>query len=81
MEEMASPFKKYLESIEETRHMFSRKTGIPLSTVYRIYRGKNPRRSLAKKICRLSKGKLTIEDFGYKEKVKTKGESYATQER
>lgn len=81
MEEMVSPLKKYLESIDETRHMFSRKTGIPLSTIYRIYKGNTPRRSLAKKLCRISKGKLAIEDFGYKEKIKKQGECHASEKR
>ena len=65
MEEIANPLKNYLTKIQESPYEFACRAYISPSTVYKIFKGSKPRKNLAAKICRNSKGELNLRDFGY----------------
>jgi predicted transcriptional regulator len=65
MEEIVNPFRSYLAQTGETVHAFAKRAFIPVTSLYEVFRGRKPRKRLASKICRNSKGNLTLKDFGY----------------
>lgn len=65
MEEIVNPLKGYLDSNKESILAFARRAYIPATTLYNLYRGTKPRKKLALKICKHSRGNLKMKDFGY----------------
>lgn len=62
---MSNKFKLFLQKREEVPFAFSKKSGISLRTVYKIFHGSKPRKDVAKKIVRHSNKELSLKDFGY----------------
>lgn len=65
MDKKGNKFREYLDQTGESVNSFSIRARIPTSTLYAIYHGREATRRTLMKICRNSKGKLTIKDFGY----------------
>lgn len=60
-----TPLGKYLASIGETAYDFEKYARINLATIYKILRGGQVRKDIAKKVIRVTKKHLTLADFGY----------------
>lgn len=61
-----NPLLEFLDHSLLSLHRFSVISGISHNTLYPIYRGvRMPKRPLANRIVKASKGKLKLEDFGY----------------
>ena len=57
-----SKFKLYLDSRQESAYEFFRRTGIAINTVYKLVRGDPVRIDVAKKVVKVTKNRLTLED-------------------
>lgn len=63
--------KKYLEEIKMTGYQFSFLTRVNVCTIYSWIREKNiPTFRNAKRIEKITKGKVSVEEFGYTNKGK-----------
>ena len=60
-----NPFKAYLLRKKMSVYVFAKLSGINVTTLYAIARGKRAYQKTAIRICETSKGELTLEDFGY----------------
>lgn len=67
----STPLGKYLASINETAYDFTKYARVNLATIYKILNGGQIRKDIAKRIVRVTKKQLTLEDFGYVTKQST----------
>lgn len=65
MENITNPFKAYLSKRNESPFSFSKRSGLSVLTVYKLYKGGTIRRDTARKVVRHSNKELSLQDFGY----------------
>ena len=63
-----NPFREFIDLTTRSAHQWAKEVGIHPSTVYPIYNGiRLPKRLLAIRICKATKGYLTLRDFGFED--------------
>lgn len=61
-------FGRYLLKKEESAYDFAKYARISVLTIYKILQGKDIRIDVAKRVVRVTKKELKLEDFGYETK-------------